>query len=67
MPPGTVTGLGDSGQYVPGMPRPDVHGVAVVAAHIVRLPVWRHRSGRRLRELDLEERGRRNDGQTRAT
>jgi hypothetical protein len=57
----TVTGLGDSGQYVRSSRRPDVRGVPAVAAHVVRLPGWRRRSGKRLRELDIEERRRKKD------
>ena len=55
MLPGTVTGLGDNGQYVRSTPRPDVSGALAVASHLIRLPVWRHRAGKRLRELVATE------------
>ena len=56
--PGTVAGLADGRQYVRSMPQPSVRGAAAMAAHIVQLPLWRRRSGKRLRELVDEERNR---------
>ena len=60
--PGTVAGLADGRQYVRSTPQRSVRGALAVAAHLAQVPVWRHRSGKRLRELEREEGGQ-GDGQ----
>jgi len=56
--PGTVAGLVDGRLQARTAPRASVRGIAIAAAHTVRLPAWHHRYGKRLRELDRDERKR---------
>lgn len=62
MLPGTIAGLADGRVYVRSMPQRSVRGAAAIAAHIVQVSLWRHRSGKRLRELEGEERNRGSQG-----
>lgn len=57
-PPGTVLSLVDGRMQPRAAPSASMHGVVLAAAQLACLPVWRHRSGKRLRELDREERTR---------
>lgn len=61
--PGTVVGLIDGRMQTRATVRPTVRGVTVAAAHLAMVSVYRHRSGKRLRELDRQERQAASPGQ----